>query len=581
MPGTDSKTSTQTRKALISLLDGHEEWLMERILHYAIQQDFTRYTSTLKEAWRVSIEGLSRSLIAMLKHCDDIPEFGPDENWTQDPCGAFGRNEAEKHRNRGITMAMFLGLMKYYRQSYLDLLRNKADFAGDRCWAELFIQRVFDRVEISFCQCWSEIDAEGLIADLQRQNRFLANEKNKFLTLFESYSIPCFLVNRSGYLDCMNLPACRVFGYGLTAGEHYYQAEKNERIPDWLFAEIATFAEGNAEEQVFEKELQVEQGERIFVVSLRRMLDISGKYSGVVVTMNDVTRQTQDRRQLEKAHAELKETQVQMLRREKMASIGRLATGMAHEINNPLAIMLQNLQVIERRLLPDLQRNIDVARETGLDLEALQRYMLQQQIVKMHQAIKDSGTRAASIVKKLSSLNRSSTTAVGPVDIRHLIDKAVLLVLDDGDARRKETFAKLEIIRDYTDDSPSLFCYELELQQVLFDIICNAAESMYLQKGRAQEDGRILLRVTREEQQLVVEIEDNGPGMTEEECQQIFDPFYTTKDPGQGLGLGLTMAYKIIQRHEGQISVESTPGVGSRFVVRLPVNNLNLKLRAD
>lgn len=578
---TDRKTIDITRETMIELLGNREEWLMARILHYATLHDFTRYTSTLKEAWRASIEGLSGSLIAMLKRCSEIPEFGPEEEWTQDPCGEFGRIEAGKHRNRGITLAMFLGLMKYYRQSYLDLLRSEASFSGDRRWAELFCRRVFDRIEISFCQGWCEIDSASLIADLQQQNRLLANEKNKFLTLFESYSVPCFLVNNSGYLDCMNFPACRVFGYGMSAGAHYYQAERNERVPDWLYDEIVDFASGREEEQVFEKKYRAGQVERIFVVNLRRMLDISGKFRGVVVSMSDVTRQTGDKLQLEKAHVELKATQAQMLQREKMASIGRLATGMAHEINNPLAGMLQNLQVIERRLLPDIKRNVEVAREVGLDLEVLRCYLERQQIVKMHQAIKDSGVRAASIVKKLSSLNRSSNVAAVPVDLRRLLDKVLLMMQDDVEPCRQEAFSRVEIIRDFAEELPLLSCYELELQQVLLDIVCNAVQAMTSQRGVQLKQPRLLLRVASEQRQLVVEIEDNGPGMTAEECQRIYDPFYTTKEPGQGLGLGLTMAYKIIQRHEGQIGVESTPGEGTRFTIRLPLDNLGAKLQLE
>ena len=570
MPDATQKSPDETRAALKKLIAGNEEWLMERILHYATLYDFTRYTSTLKEAWRASIEGLSFSLLATLDVTENIPEFGPDEDWLNDPCGEFGRIEAEKHRNRGISLAMFLALMKYYRQSYCDLLRG-ADFSADRNWAELFLNRVFDRIEISFSHCWSGVDTEQLILDLQDQNRQLANEKNKFLTLFESNSMPCFLVNSLGHLDCMNLSAARVFGYALSAGELYYQAKKEERVPEWLLDELISFSGFEKDEELFEKSFRRAGKAQVFEVHLRRMLDVSGKYSGIVVSMADVTTRMHGQQELKKAHSDLTEAQEQMLQREKMASIGCLTSGMAHEINNPLAVVLQNLQVIEQRLKPDFKRNVDVAKECGLDLSAMQCYIKRQKIDSMHQAIRNSGGRAAVIVKKLYGFSHRSEETPVVLNICDLLDTTIERMRGGENFCCDFDFSKILIERDYAESLAVVSGRKFELQQVFHSILENGVQAMTAQDAGGEKQLKFVLRCRQEGALVVLEIQDNGPGIAENLQQKIFDPFFTTKKTGDGLGLGLSMAYKIVQRHSGQLDVRSTPGEGSSFIIKLPL----------
>jgi len=149
----------------------HEDWLMERILSYAKQRDYTKYTSTLKEAWRLSISGLSKSLIDALNAKGRDLELGPDEEYTSDPASYFGIIEAERHRQRGISLDMFLGLMKYYRQSYSDLIRE-SNFERDiKFKYEQIIKRFFDRVEIGFCTKWASAEDEEIVKELQSSNR--------------------------------------------------------------------------------------------------------------------------------------------------------------------------------------------------------------------------------------------------------------------------------------------------------------------------------------------------------------------------------------------------------------------------
>lgn len=109
-------------KEPVELIQSNQTFLIRRTLEYAKMHNYTKYTSTLEEAWRTSINGLSEALISVLKSCESIPELNVDEDYANDPVGSFGILEAQLHRKRGVTLEMFLGLMKYYRQSYLDLI---------------------------------------------------------------------------------------------------------------------------------------------------------------------------------------------------------------------------------------------------------------------------------------------------------------------------------------------------------------------------------------------------------------------------------------------------------------------------
>ena len=164
----------------------HEEWLMDKILAYAHAQGYVKYTATLREAWRLSISGLSGALLTAIRENTDL-ELNPDDKFVDDSIAEFGIIEARRHRERGVDLGMFLGFMKYYRQSYKDLV---LDSGFDSClknnWLNL-VERFFDRVEIAFSIEWAESDQSRLIEELQGRNRLMTNEKNRYLTIFESH----------------------------------------------------------------------------------------------------------------------------------------------------------------------------------------------------------------------------------------------------------------------------------------------------------------------------------------------------------------------------------------------------------
>ena len=209
-------------KRLSQIIKDSEDWLMSRVLSYAKERGYTLYTSTLVEAWRLSISGLSESILEALAHYPDIPELSPDENLTFDPVARFGIVEAQRHRERGVSLSMFLGLMKYYRQSYLDLLDSQEIPSPEKERYALFINRTFDRVEIGFCTEWAGGDSDRAIQELQVNNRLMTNEKNKYLTIFESIPVPVIIFNAANEVENMNLAAAKFFHGQAIAGSHYY-----------------------------------------------------------------------------------------------------------------------------------------------------------------------------------------------------------------------------------------------------------------------------------------------------------------------------------------------------------------------
>jgi len=226
---------------LIKALENGQDWILERIFNYATTLNFVKYTSTLKEAWRISIEGLTKSLLNVLEESSKIPDFGPDEDFINDPIASFGILEAQKHRNRGITLGMFLGLIKYYRQSYMDLILESGFEKKFEDYYQLYIDRFFDRVEIGFATEWVMTPQEKFIQDLQDTNRVMTNEKNKYLTIFESLPNPAFFINLKNHVENRNNSASILFGFSKVPGTIYYGKKNEDDIPTWMEEELKDF----------------------------------------------------------------------------------------------------------------------------------------------------------------------------------------------------------------------------------------------------------------------------------------------------------------------------------------------------
>ncbi len=312
---------------------------------------------------------------------------------------------------------------------------------------------------------------------------------------------------------------------------------------------------------------------------------VANGIEGAVIRVEDVT----ERVRLEEM----------MIQSEKMLSVGGLAAGIAHEINNPLAGIIQNVQVIKNRMSDVLPKNRTVAKECGTTMEALEAYVEKRGMSRMLDSVMDSGMQAARIVDNMISFSRRNDARFAQHDLGVLLDKTVELAEKDYDLKRKYDFRRIEIVREYNNTTPKVRCEANKIQQVFLSILRNGAYAMWEdcrtetgtrrigetgKKDRVTDAGgrspeileqeklRFILRVKPEGSMARVEIEDTGPGMDETIRKRVFEPFFTTKSVDVGTGLGMSVSYFIVtENHGGTIAVESSPGKGTTFIVRLPL----------
>lgn len=284
---------------------------------------------------------------------------------------------------------------------------------------------------------------------------------------------------------------------------------------------------------------------------------MGGAGRGVVIRIDDITQRLS-----------LEEMMVQS---EKMLSVGGLAAGMAHEINNPLGAILHNVQNIRRRLSADLPKNIETAEQIGIELDSVNRYLQSREVPQLLDGIQQAGARAAKIVTHMLSFSRRSNRQMAPCDLPALIDQAVEIASNDFDLAIGFDFKGQAIIRQFDPQLGPVPGTANELEQVLLNLLKNAAQAIH-QREDATEPGRIILRTRLNPPWAEIQVEDNGVGMSENVRKRTFEPFFTTKEIGQGTGLGLSVSYFIItNNHKGQMEVQSTLGQGTCFTLRLPL----------
>jgi PAS domain-containing protein len=300
---------------LKQLLKTREDWLMDRILSYAKSSGYAAYTSTLKEAWRLSISGLTESILRALDHYADYPEIGPEDDCCNNSATQFGRIEAQWHRQRGINLQMFLGFMKRYRQSYVDLIHDSEMEFADKAACESFIYRIFDLIEIGFCIEWTRGKDENTLSELQARSLRLINEKNRYLTILESIPTPVITLSEDDQIDHMNFAAARLFDDNPLPGAKYYRRfdermmkigqsyEQHQQIidsldssrrsilelPSWLCEEINHFHKKRLESLEIEKSILHKGAARVFRIKISKNLDVSEKFEGSIIILEDIT----------------------------------------------------------------------------------------------------------------------------------------------------------------------------------------------------------------------------------------------------------------------------------------------------
>ncbi|NOX32271.1 MAG: PAS domain S-box protein [Deltaproteobacteria bacterium] len=400
------------------------------------------------------------------------------------------------------------------------------------------------------------------ITDKKQIEERLNNERERYLTLVEKSPLGVTVIGKDSSYKYINQKFIEIFGYTIadipTRKEWFIKAYPDEEYRKQAFLTWVSDKENSkvGEDRPRTFKVMCKNG----VEKLIHFRAVTMKTGEQFMTYDDIT----ERVRMEEV----------MIQTEKMMSVGGLAAGMAHEINNPLAGILQSIQVIQKRISENLQKNKEVAKECGTSLDVICLYMEKREINSMMARITEAGKRAAKIVKNMLSFSRNSQSQSGFHDLTKLMDDSVELAGNDYDLKKKFDFRQIKIIRKYSANIPLVNCDGSRIQQVFLNILQNGAQAMAGAENynKGFKNPQFILCIYPDDNMICIEIEDNGPGMDEKTRKRAFEPFFTTKAVGLGTGLGLSVSYFIVtENHKGTIHVESSPGKGAKFTIRLPL----------
>ncbi|MFH1137514.1 MAG: PAS domain S-box protein [Pseudomonadota bacterium] len=332
-----------------------------------------------------------------------------------------------------------------------------------------------------------------------------------------------------------NRGAEKILGYGraqvLNRRIEELYVDQNER---WALAKLLK----DQDEAVNYETKLWGAGDRVVDIdlTLSHLRNTNGEKIGTVGISKDITEKKRIEAELEQKKAELEEAQLQILHSEKMASLGKLATSVAHEINNPLGGILLFCEMILEELREDDPNRPDLIQ------------------------IREQTLRCKDIVKGLLEFGRMTGTHYAFIDLNRTVEQGLALFANQA------LFQNIKIVREMDPGLPQIMGDASQLNQVFTNLIINAVDAM-------DGQGTLAIRtwVDQEAEETVIEFADTGRGIKPEDMQRLFEPFFTTKEVGEGVGLGLSTSYGIIKKHNGGIDVKSTLGQGAVFTVRLPL----------
>lgn len=412
------------------------------------------------------------------------------------------------------------------------------------------------------------------ITERKLTDEALRKSEEKHRTLIEIMNEGFVILNKEGIIIYANKRLCDMMGYSCSELIDHPTTDFLDRANiENMQKHVTSRTEGRS--KPYEVEWMKKDGEVLpTIVSPMPLFDENGEFSGNVAVLTDVSKLKEiekelieKNRQLEEALRKTNEMQEHLILTEKMASLGQVTAGVAHEIKNPLAFMKGNVHPLQR----DIQQILQVLEKyesiiSGQELQ--QRFseiesfkdevdfpVLVNEINNLLKGMGEGADRITQIVKSLGYFSKSGEEEVSINDIHEGIDSTLLLLSGEiGD--------RIEIQKEYG-DLPEIECYPGKLNQVFMNILANAIQAIH---GK----GKIMIKTFREGDSILISIKDSGKGMPPEVQKRIFEPFYTTKEMGEGAGLGLSICYNIIALHGGKIVVNSKPGAGTEFIISLP-----------
>jgi two-component system NtrC family sensor kinase len=436
------------------------------------------------------------------------------------------------------------------------------------------------------------------ITERRHAEEALRKSEEKYRTVLEEMEEGYFEIDLSGNFTFVNNAECRNMGYSreelIGMNNRQYQDEATIRRMYQVFNNMYKTGEPI---KILDLEIIRKDGTKKFNgISLSLIRDSKGKPTGFRGVSRDITERKRTEESLKSnqeelikknkeieesrrnvqltlerlgaAYEELKTTQSKIIQQERMASIGQLAAGVAHEINNPMAFIASNLGTLDkyiRRLKDFIQAQAEAikslkAADASEKLEKKRKQLkLDYTIDDIDLLVKESlegSERVQKIVQGLNRFSRVDDAEYKDTNINECIESSINIVWNE--LKHKATLHK-----DYG-ELPSTKCYPQQLNQVFVNILLNAVQSI-------KKQGEIAINTWSKDGSIWITVSDTGCGISKENQSKIFEPFFTTKEVGKGTGLGLSISYEIIQRHKGEISLRSEKGKGTTFTIRIPV----------
>ena len=278
---------------------------------------------------------------------------------------------------------------------------------------------------------------------------------------------------------------------------------------------------------------------------------------GYVIRLDDVTKEEESRENV--------------MQISKLISVGAMAAGIAHEIKNPLSIILNSSNNIQRRLSPELEQNRNTALELKCDLDIIHSYLRERKVIEFMSNITNASNVIGGIITNMLDYCRGSQNSVAKkVAVDSMVDKTLLLTKMDEEMHKKYKFYNIEIVKNIPNDLPEVLCHETEIEQVLYNLVRNSIQAM----GDKLENRKIEFVASLINSYVHLECIDNGPGIKPEHLDKIFLPLFSTKG-NQGNGLGLSICKEIMQKNRGDLVCESKFGEYTKFIITLPTPEIS------